>query len=249
MNEALALTAVLEARQCDAIVLLGDFRDERRLLEDLRRAPVRVVALWHGSERRGRPFPTVGVDNRAGIHAALHHLVSRGHERIAFVGAASLGDQQERRAAYEEYLAGAGLPGVRAYVRRVPNTIAGGELALAALLRCSPAPTAIVAATDMLAIGLIHAAYDLRVAVPEELSIVGFDDISLAAATVPGLTTVRMPVAEIMAAGVELAIGGGAEDPGAGGSGDGGEPLRMVFQPTLIVRGSTAAPPVPPDVG
>ena len=67
----------------------------------------------------------------------------------------------------------------------MPNTIAGGELALAALLRCSPAPTAIVAATDMLAIGLIDAADDLRVAVPEELSIVGFDDISLAAAPSP----------------------------------------------------------------
>jgi DNA-binding LacI/PurR family transcriptional regulator len=239
-DEALALTAVLEARQCDAIVLLGDFRDERRLLEDLRRAPVRVVALWHGSERRGRPFPTVGVDNRSGIHAALQHLTSRGHERIAFVGGASLGDMHERRAAYQEYLAAAGLPSVRGYARAVPNTLGGGEVALAALLRCSPPPTAIMAATDTLAIGLLHAAFELRVGVPGDLSIVGFDDISMAAATVPGLTTVRMPVAEIMAAGIELAVG----DAGAGAGLDGGAwPPRTVFQPTLIVRGSTAAPP------
>jgi DNA-binding LacI/PurR family transcriptional regulator len=101
-DEALALAAVLEARQCDAIVLLGDFRSDRRLLEDLRSAQVRVVGLWHGSERRGRPFPTVGVDNRAGIKSALAHLFERGHRRIAYVGAESLGDMKERYAAYVE---------------------------------------------------------------------------------------------------------------------------------------------------
>ena len=214
-------------------------RAARRLPRRAAAAQVRVVALWHGAERRGHPFPTVGVDNRAGIHAALQHLTSRGHERIAFVGAASLGDMHERRAAYEEYLAAAGLPSVRGYMRRVPNTIGGGEQALAALLRASPPPTAIMAATDTLAIGLLHAAFELRVAVPGDLSIVGFDDIPMAAATVPGLTTVRMPVAEIMAAGIELAVG----DAGAGEGFDGGDwPPRMVFLPTLIVRGSTAAP-------
>src|ERR1019366_3672483 len=70
-DEALALTAILETRHCDAIVLVGDFRGERRLVDDLRTAHVRVVGLWHGSERSGRPFPTVIVDSRAGIHAAL----------------------------------------------------------------------------------------------------------------------------------------------------------------------------------
>ena len=102
-DEALALTAVLEARQCDAIVLLGDFRGERRLVADLRSTHVRVVALWQGAARRGRPFPTVGVDNRAGIHAALEHLTSLGHRRIAFVGAGTWGDAQERLAAYRGY--------------------------------------------------------------------------------------------------------------------------------------------------
>ena len=100
-DEALALTAVLEARQCDAIVLLGDFRGERRLVADLRNTHVRVVALWHGTERRGRPFPTVGVDNRAGIHAALEHLSSLGHRHIAFVGAETWGDVQRAAGASE----------------------------------------------------------------------------------------------------------------------------------------------------
>ena len=243
-DEALALTAVLEARQCDAIVLLGDFRGERRLVADLRNTHVRVVALWHGTERRGRPFPTVGVDNRAGIHAALEHLSSLGHRHIAFVGAETWGDEQERRAAYREYTAGTGVMRVNGYTRRVPNTLHGGSPAVSALLALSPRPTAILAATDTIAIGLIHAAYELGVAVPDQLSIAGFDDIPFASATVPGLTTVRMPLAEIVAAGVALAVGDGAWS-----SGDGEEPPRVVFKPKLIVRRSTAAPGAQTDAG
>jgi DNA-binding LacI/PurR family transcriptional regulator len=235
-DEALALTAILEARQCDAIVLLGDFRGERRLVADLRNTHVRVVALWHGTERLGRPFPTVGVDNRTGIRAALEHLTSLGHRHIAFVGAESLGDEQERQAAYREHLELAGLPSLKGYMQRAPNTLRGGEPALSALLALSPRPTAILAATDTLAIGLIHAAYELGVAVPGQLSIVGFDDIPFASATVPGLTTVRMPMAEIVAAGVELAVG-----EGAWSAGDSQQPPRVVFKPKLIVRRSTAA--------
>jgi DNA-binding LacI/PurR family transcriptional regulator len=241
-DEALALTAVLEARQCDAIVLLGDFRGERRLVADLRNTHVRVVALWHGAERRGRPFPTVGVDNRAGIHAALEHLTSLGHRRIAFVGADTWGDEQERLAAYRDYSARTGLLPHKGYARRVPNTLRGGEPALAALLALSPRPTAIVTTTDTVAIGLIHAAYELGVAVPDQLSIAGFDDIPFASATVPDLTTVRMPMSEIVAAGVELAVGDGAWSVG-----DAEEPPRVVFKPKLIVRRSTAAVGPEPD--
>jgi DNA-binding LacI/PurR family transcriptional regulator len=244
-DEAVALTAVLEARQCDAIVLLGDLRDEPRLVEDLRNAQIRVVALWHGSRHRGHPFPTVTVDNRAGIRAAMKHLTSLGHRRIAFVGGDSLGDIRDRQAAYREYSALAGAAPLDGYVRHVPNTIHDGELALSALLRLRQPPTAILAATDVLAIGLLHAAYELGVAVPDELSVVGFDDIPLAAATVPSLTTVKMPIAEIAAAGIELAVGEAARR--SAGSGD---TPRLVFKPKLIVRRSTArlAQPAPRPV-
>jgi DNA-binding LacI/PurR family transcriptional regulator len=235
-NEALALTAVLEERQCDAIVLVGDMRDEPRLIEDLRRAHVRVVALWYGSQRPGRPFPTVGVDNRAGVRSAMDHFTSGGHRRIAFVGAASFGDMEERRTAYEEYLASTGLVPVKGYVRLVPNTIRGSEFALSPLLRLSPRPTAILAASDTLAIGLIHAASVRGVAVPDQLSIIGFDDIPFAAATVPGLTSVKMPIAKIVAAAVEIAIG-----EVDWRSSDIEDPPRVVFQPKLIVRNSTKA--------
>ena len=94
----------------------------------------------------------------------------------------------------------------------------------------------LVQLTDTLAIAVIHAAYERGIAVPAQLSVVGFDDVPLASATVPSLTTVKMPIAEIVAAGVELAVGSGATDRAAGE-----DAPRIVFQPTLIVRGSTAA--------
>jgi DNA-binding LacI/PurR family transcriptional regulator len=236
-DEALALTTVLEARQCDAIVLLGDFRGERGLIQDLRNVRERVVGLWHGTERRGRPFPAVSVDNRAGIVAALEHLLELGHRRIAFVGGESLGDLQERRRAYHDFMSERGLSAPAGYTRLVPNTVDGGEQGLAELLEQRPRPTAVIGGTDMLAIAVIHAAYEHGVRIPDELSVVGFDDIPLARATVPGLTTLRMPFREIAAAGVELAIGD------SWSPGESPEVPRIVFQPTLIVRRSTAPAP------
>src|SRR5476649_1080653 len=103
-DEALALAAVLEARQCDAIVLLGDLRDEPRLIEDLRNARMPVVGLWHGSDQSNDGFQKVGVDNRAGIRAALTHLEGLGHRRIALVRGPALGDMREREAAYDDWM-------------------------------------------------------------------------------------------------------------------------------------------------
>ena len=131
-DEALAMTAVLEARQCDAIVLLGDFTAEHRLVDDLQNGRARVVGLWHGSEP-GRPFPTVGVDNREGVRAVLEHLVALGHHRIAFVGAESLGDLRERFAAYAEFMEKrgdappAGYVQMRAEHGRQRRSCAGGD--------------------------------------------------------------------------------------------------------------------------
>jgi DNA-binding LacI/PurR family transcriptional regulator len=239
-DEALKLATVLEARHCDAILLLGDFRRERHLVEDLRNVRAHVVGLWQGAEGRGRPFPTVGVDNRAGVLAALEHVRAQGHRHIAFVGVDSLGDMKARRGAYLEYVEqGSALPS-RDYVQLVPNTIDAAQGALAVLMKQKTRPTAIIAASDVLALGLIRAAYDRGLAIPGEMSIVGFDDIPQAAASVPGLTTVRMPIAEIIDNALDLAVGADAWN------GEGVTP-RNIFRPSLIVRQSTAPPPEGPS--
>jgi len=233
-DQALALTTVLETRHCDAIVLLGDMQDQPRLLADLSTSVVPVVALWQGSSLL--EVPTVDVDNVAGVRDGLEHLAGLGHRRIAFVSGRHLGDIREREAAFVDFMTErfGGVPA--GYLRQAPNTPSGGEGALGALLELPEPPSAIMTSTDTLAVGVLHAAYSLGRAVPGALSVVGFDDILLASHTVPALTTLRMPTAEIVAAGVQMAIEAARDGAGAH------PPLVKVFAPTLIVRQSTAPP-------
>ena len=132
------------------------------------------------------------------------------------------------------------------YLQHVANTLEGGEAALGALLRLSPRPTAIVASTDVLAIGVLRGALLRGIHVPDELSVVGFDDIPMAKATVPGLTTLRMPMSAMAAEAITLAIGPSKDEPDEteGTTNDRpGRPANRVFPPSLIVRQSTAPPP------
>ena len=122
------------------------------------------------------------------------------------------------------------------YVQHVSNEPAGGEQALAALMGLPVPPTAIVCSTDQLAIGVLHGAAIRGLAVPDELSVVGFDDLPISAFTVPSLTTIRMPVREMAAKAVQMAI----EGPPNGGS----ETVE-VLRPELVVRQSTAVVPGP----
>ena len=234
VDEGIALTSVLETRHTDAIVMLGDMQDQPRLLDDLRNSGVPVVATWQGTSPL--EFPTVDVDERAGIIAGLEHLLVLGHERIGFVSSRLPGDNWQRQDAFVEFM-GARFGGVPdGYVQRVDNSLAGGETALLSLLDLADPPTAIVTSTDLVAVGVLHAAYSLGRTVPDALSVVGFDDLLLAAHTVPALTTLRMPIAEIVRESVELAIGL-ARDVTLSR-----EPRVTVFEPTLVVRQSTAPP-------
>jgi len=233
-DEAIALKAVLETRHCDAIVLLGDMRDEPKFLEDLRASQTPIIALWHGTELEG--VPTVNIDNRAGMVAAIDHLIDLGHRRIAFIGGRPLGDIRERRTAFYEHLEESGIAVDEEYVQNVINDPAGGDAALRTLVALDSPPTAVVCSTDHLATGVLHAAADLGLAVPRDLSVVGFDDIPMASFTVPSLTTVHMPVDEMTALAARLAM----DEPEDGASG-GVE--SFVVTPSLVVRESTGEAP------
>jgi len=234
-DEAMALWAVLEARHCDAILILGDMSDQPRLLDDLGGAHVPVVALWQGSRADG--VASVSVDNGAGVRAVLDHLVELGHRRIAFVSGPRHGDIMEREEAYRAYLAGIDEPLRAGYVLRAADGAQGGADALAAMLDLPEPPTAIVASTDVLAIGVLHGAHTRALQVPHDVSVTGFDDIPLAAFAMPPLTTVRMPVREMVRAAVEMVI------DEAGARSRQSRPARPVLQPSLVVRDSTSRPP------
>jgi DNA-binding LacI/PurR family transcriptional regulator len=233
LDEAISLTSVLETRHTDAIVLLGDLQ-QPRLLADLKQSSVPVVGLWQGTGPL--EFPSADTDDRAGIRAGLEHLESLGHRRIGFLSAELPGDYRVREDAYLDFVGdrfGGVPPG---YLERCPNTLAGGDAALRRLLGLPEPPTAVATSTDLVAVGALHAAHSLGATVPDRLSVVGYDDILIASHTAPALTTLRMPIQEIVSHAVAHAIAL-ARDPTAPR-----EPTLEVFKPALIVRDSTAPP-------
>lgn len=181
-------------------------------------------------------FPSVSVDNYGGACLAVEHLASLGHRRIAFIG----GDEaiegvRDRRRAYEDTLARLGLA-------REPMLVAKGDLsqmkgfeAALRLMRMAQRPTAIFAANDLSAFGAIAAVHEAGLRVPDDISIIGFDDIPMAAQVHPALTTIRQPFAQMARAAVDtllVAINGG--EPTA---------ARITLPAELVVRHSTASPP------
>jgi DNA-binding LacI/PurR family transcriptional regulator len=237
-DEAIALRAVLETRHCDAILLLGDTSDQPRLMADLRDTNFAVVGLWQGTS----PMPgisIIGVDNKFGVDGLMDHLLGLGHRKIAFVGGVFvegrlIGDIGERRVAFLERAAAEGLETPDGFVRDARNTLGGGSGALEALMALPERPTAIVASTDVLAIGALHAACHMGLDVPGEISIVGFDDLPMAEYTTPALTTVRMPMAEMAAAGVKAAVDEGEDRQAT---------TLQILNPTVVVRESSGPAP------
>lgn len=158
-------------------------------------------------EQLGVPLATVGyrvetagsvmIDDEAAAAKAVQHLVNLGHRRIALVGG-ELDDPMHftssaiRAAGYRAVLARAGIPVVPDLVCETEYSIDGGVRAAARILSSERPPTAVFAMSDEIAIGIIHVARSMGVRVPEDLSVIGFDDHDLA--RLFGLSTVRQPV-------------------------------------------------------
>ncbi|GAA3706237.1 hypothetical protein GCM10022224_084660 [Nonomuraea antimicrobica] len=186
------IVAHVEARLVDGVVLLPPDRADT-LAERLSRTGVPVVLL--GKPAIASLVPYVDVDNAAGAAAATEHLLALGRRRIGMVcGPMDLVTVQDRLAGHRAALQKAGLTPHLALAGDL--TRASGAAATLRLLSDSPSLDAVFAATDQLAIGVLRAARELGRRVPEDLAVVGFDDVDAASATTPGLTTVRVPVAD-----------------------------------------------------
>ncbi|GAA4988529.1 beta-galactosidase [Nonomuraea thailandensis] len=186
------IAAHVEARLADGVVLLPPDRGDT-LAERLSRTEVPLVLL--GKPPIASLVPYVDVDNTGGAAAATEHLLARGRRRIGMVcGPMDLVTVQDRLAGHRAALQRAGLTPHLAPADDL--TRAAGAAAAHRLLTDTPSLDAVFAATDQLAIGALEAARELGRRVPEDLAIVGFDDVDAASATTPALTTVRVPVAE-----------------------------------------------------
>jgi LacI family transcriptional regulator len=181
-------------------------------------------------------IPLVQVDNRLGARLATKHLLELGHRYIAHVaGAPTLGISGERIAGYRDALTQADVAPEAHLIADGGFTEEGGYHAMQTLLKAHP--TAVFAANDLSAVGAITALAEAGLAVPGDVSIVGFDDLRLATYTSPPLTTVHQPAREIAQRATQLLL-----ELAAGGRVD---ELRHLLEPRLVVRSSTAPLQVP----
>ena len=177
--------------------------------------------------------PLVQVDNKRGARMATEHLLELGHTRIAHVaGAPELGISGERVAGYRAALKAARVPSDATLVATGRFTEGGGYEATRSLLDSGADFTAVFAANDLSAIGTINALVESGRRVPEDVSVIGFDDLRLSAYTTPPLTTIRQPAVEIAQQATEILLG--LID------GRRARKLRYLLEPTLVVRASTS---------
>jgi LacI family transcriptional regulator len=183
----------------------------------------------------GDGVPCVSVRHRAGAGDAMNHLLELGHRRIgAITGPPGWVATEARREGYRAGLAGAGIAFDPALEVASDFERAAGASAAAVLLSLPEPPTAIFAFNDAIAVGVMRAAHERGVRIPEELSVIGFDDIAYATMVGPMLTTVRQPLGDLGRTAVNLLLRL-LERPGS-------QPRQIELSTRLVVRDTTAPP-------
>jgi DNA-binding LacI/PurR family transcriptional regulator len=193
----IASVEMLRSKRVDGVIVTAS-RVGALYLEYLEQIGGPIVLINNHNEESGRYTFSVSVDNRHGGRLAAEHLVQLGHRRIAYVaGPANHSSDLDRLAGYRQALVEGGIEPDPALVVPGNGRPSGGEEALQAILALDPRPTAIFCYNDMTAIGLIHAAQQAGLSIPQDMAVVGFDDILFASYLYPPLTTVAQPKVEM----------------------------------------------------
>jgi DNA-binding LacI/PurR family transcriptional regulator len=222
---------LLRAKQVDGVLVDGLLLPPDQIAQFVRDG-LPIVCLDRDVDSTS--VPLVQVDNRRGARRATEHLLELGHRRIGHItGSPELRISDQRVEGYRDGLAWAGIELDPALLEEGRFSEEGGFAAMGALLDRSDL-TAVFAANDLSAIGAMAAAAERGLRVPDDVSVVGFDDLRLSRYTTPPLTTVRQPAAEIAERATQLLL-----DLAAGVA---VEQRLHVLPPELIVRGSTARP-------
>lgn len=223
---------VLMEKQVDGLIITpsGANEDLGDLLSSARKP---LLILDREVENIEADFVT--VDHELGGYLATNHLIELGHRHIACIaGPSQLSPAIQRLAGYRRALSNANLPLDPNNVVTSNFTSASGYTAMQRLLSMNPRPTAVFACNDLIALGAICAATNAGLSLPKDLSIVGFDDIELAAFTSPPLTTMAQPKYQLGALAAGMLIDRIARKHE--------QPQRKTLRPELRIRQSTGAP-------
>lgn len=220
---------MLRQRWVDGVIYSGMGKNMKEILS-LAEQKIPVVVV--DKPIKGVPFSSVIIDNEKGAYEATHHLVELGHKRIAHItGLRELPNTPYRQQGYKKCLLEAGLSYEEQLAVRGDYTAEGGYQAVPKLLALGERPTAIFADNDLMAIGAIRALQDRGLRVPEDVAVIGFDDIPVAAFMEPPLSTIRQPMHEMGKLGLEILV--------KTLKGEITELQEIILDTKLIVRSST----------
>ncbi len=215
-------------------VAVMTFGIEQNVLERFNALDIPLVCI--DKAPAGPANVALQVEYRAGIFEGVQHLAVLGHRKIAFIsGPRSLFSAQSRRAAFLDSVQSVGIKTRADWLVEGDHTLEGGRDAMRRILAGAALPTAVMCSNDMTAIGVQHALFEANLRVPDDLSLIGFDDIHLAEYTIPPLTTVRMSCADLAQRAVmslSSHMKGGKGDPG----------MNPPIPTRLVVRQTTGLP-------
>jgi DNA-binding LacI/PurR family transcriptional regulator len=222
-------------RKVDGVAVLSFGAEEPVLDQLLHRDVPMVLAEFRPDDPK---VSTILLDYNTGIRQAVNHLAELGHRKIAFLaGPHKLHSAITRENDFRTAMESAGVPIHPEWVIECDHTMKGGVAGFGRLHALRSRPTAIVCSNDMTAIGVLRAAYTQGLRVPQDLSVIGLDDIDFAEFTLPPLTTIRLSRADLARAAFE-ALRQQAEEP------DNPSMQReFLVSTSLVLRGSTAVPP------
>jgi DNA-binding LacI/PurR family transcriptional regulator len=226
-----AYIGLVREKHTDGIILSGPRSDDQQLPR-LKAEGFPVVLL---GQLPGWGIPFVDVGNVGAAKQAVEHLIGLGHRRIGMITNASLAytAARDRLAGYRQVLEEAGIPFDEGLVRYGDFREESGRVAMKQLLDLSEPPTAVFVASDLVAFGALVAIKEQGLRVPEDIALVGFDDVRLAHYVNPPLTTVRLPAYELGYGAAtlltELVAGEQVEE------------REILLQTTLVVRQSCGA--------
>ncbi len=234
----MCVTRMLQ-RKVDGLAIMTSEMDDR-LLDIVSRRHIPIVSMDTLA-----PIPgcsRVQMDYAEGIRSGLKHLTGLGHRRIAFLsGPMRLNSAVVRLRAFTDFMRSRDLPIEPELLQEGNHRVEGGRNAMQRILdwiaRGHPRPTAVMASNDLTAIGALGAMHDAGLRVPDDISLIGYDDIQLSEYTQPALTTLRLARPEIATAAFRALFNArlsGPADPATGSDGE-----DHIIQPVLIVRRST----------
>jgi LacI family transcriptional regulator len=218
-------------------VAIMTFGIEEPLLDQLAKRNVPLVFIDVGPRRPG--ISLLKVDYHHGIRQGVQHLATLGHKKIAFIsGPARLHSAQSRLSAFSTSLKECSIPLHPEWIIEGDHTMEGGVAAMDRLLAAGTKkmPTAVMCSNDMTAIGVLHKLYRAGLRVPDDLSVIGFDDIHISEVTIPPLTTIQMSRFELARAAV-TALRAHVETADANA-----RKRDYKIQTDLVVRESTGSP-------